>query len=453
MSDLYWLGTVVRNGDRLVYGTDMTQPLQSYVGMQLYAKTYVNNAYTYVDVSRMLTLIPKVDMTQTLGKFLSSLNTLTVLNYLDPTIPLPDASSGLFMHRITSADPFAGEGWSVDYTSIVVPDVVSDPYRITMCDDLRISAPKGVDPNCLIPFVNGVFHQSVVYNNSLYALDGFANIRMTDKKQVLVLDTSTVGGHSFLPFTDDMIISPDSDIANGCIVRLPDGTLTGKTTLLVIDGYVYWDAKYFRRLTDGAIKVNTNLINWPYQFAKHPLTKYSDDGFGDWSLWQNPFFQQESPVVIPTNPKKYPSKSTDPYLTSFLGNAGVDRATFMTPAFIRSRFTQANSGVILINHPMLFRSELDLVVDYPPVQYVAQTFDTPHGILSYGPGYIYPYSCLYGMNGRHRVFIADPDIYDDLYMTVPGGYVPNRNCQTTDNTKSRAAKLTNFYGADPSLLR
>ena len=85
MSDLYWLGTVVRNGDRLVYGTDMTQPLQSYVGMQLYAKTYVNNAYTYVDVSRMLTLIPKVDMTQTLGEFLSSLNTLTVLNYLDPT--------------------------------------------------------------------------------------------------------------------------------------------------------------------------------------------------------------------------------------------------------------------------------------------------------------------------------------------------------------------------------
>lgn len=452
MSDLYWLGTVVRKGDRLTYGTDMSQPLQTYTGIQLYAKTYMNNAYVYVDVSRMMTLIPQVDMTQPLSTFLSGLNTLTVQNYTDVSIPVPDASSGLLMHRITTIDPFARDGWAVDYTSIVVPDVVSDAYRITMCDDLRISPPAGVDPNSLIPIVNGVFHQSVVYNNAVYALDGFANIRMTDKKQVLVIDTSTVGGHTFMPFTDDMIVSPDADLASGCIVKLPDGTLTGKTAFLVIDGYVYWDNQYFRRLTDSAIKVNTNFINWPYQFTKHPLTKFADDGFGDWSLWENPFFQQESPVVVPTNPKKYPSKSTDPYLTTFLGNAGVDRATLMTPAFIRSRFTQPNSGLIIINHPMLFRSELDLVADYPPTQYTAVVNDTPRGIMTYGPGYLYPYSCLYGMNGRHRVFISDPDIYDDLYMTVPGGYVPNRKYQTTDNTKTRAAKLTEFYGADPSVF-
>lgn len=439
-------GLVLRDGPTLSYDANVSQPLTTYMNTTVYVTVNTGTQTLQVDINKILTRIPGVDTSKNYDDVVSALDALTLLNYHDATIPQRDATTNMFLDRIVEIDPYMEDDYTVSYTSIYYPSVVDDLYRRGMCDDLRITVPVGKDPSTLIPFVNGVFHQTVIQDQYLYALDGFANMRIAQKKNLVLLDTSAVGGHTFIPFTQDMIVSDQSLLQNGVLIKSPQD-LTDVSVFVVIDGYLFFEQDYVRKASSSVVRINTNVMDFPSMFVKHPLTKTKADTFGDKTVWTNPYYQDIDPVPVITNPQTdYPSKANDSYLGTFVTQPVQPVANFTSNAFILSRLLLPNSGLLLINSKDLFRLEFPLTPDDSEREYFAYNKnESARGILKYDIGFVLPYNVLYAPDGYHRVFIQDPMEYEDLTQYTHCGYITKLPLEPTQNPIMRKAKLTDFY--------
>lgn len=437
----------------LTYDTDLTKDWGTYLNDTVYVMGVYGADRVCVDTNKIKTIKAGLPKSGSYLDLVTGLSDFEFINYIDKTIPVKDVSTNRYFNRIEEIDPFV-EQWDVDFTSIVNLNVVNDSYRKGMLDDLRVTIPQGRSADTLIPFVNGVFHQSVSLNDYWYILDGFANIRISGKKNIQFLDTSRVGGHTFIPFTQDMIAKNAAPITSGCYLTLPADTLKDKTVMVVLDGYLFWETNVVRKISDTVVRLNLSLMDWPQMFWLHPLTKMKSDGFGDYTQWTNPYTQEVDPVPAPTLPNPYPTKAKDTYLNSFLGKTAVSAQTFLSEDFVLSRLLLPNSGLIVINHPKLFKRVFDLKPFGDPVHYTIDSDDAPRGILRYNQGLVMPYTVLYSYNGHHQLFISDPIEYKELYRTAPlsTGWIPALAYEETSPAKARYAQLTEFYGADLSVF-
>lgn len=452
MNSFIQKGLVIRDSDGVLsFDTNLDQPWTTYLTYFVYVSGTYGSDRVCVDVNKILTVKPGI-ASGTYRDLVNSLTDYEFVNYVDRSLPVKDVETNKYLHRLEEIDPFV-EQWDIDFTSIVNLNIVSDSYRKGMLDDLRVTLPAGRDASTLIPFVNGVFHQSVSLEDYWYILDGFANIRISKKKNIQILDTASLGGHAFIPFTQDMIVANEAPITSGCYLQLPSGTFKDKTVFVVIDGYLFWETDIIRKLSDETARLNLSLMDWPQQFLLHPLTKMSSDGFGDYTQWTNPYTQEVDPAPTPTLPNPYPTKAKDTYLDSFLGKSTVKIETFLDKDFVLSRLLLPNSGLIVINHPKVFKQKFPLKPFGDPVHYTTDSLDAPRGILRYNHGLVLPYNVLYSYNGHHQVLLSDPIEYKELYRSSPyTGWIPSLQYEETESLKGRFASLTEFFGADPALL-
>src|SRR5690606_714454 len=124
--------------------------------------------------------------------------------------------------------------------------------------------------------VNGVYHKTVVWDDKLYVIDGYRNIKMVERKykfsthmssgyNICLADTKSLGGHTTLPITENMItkITEDTPLSQGFYITLPEGhVFNDKTCILSLNGYTSIINTMFKIISPNRLKVYSNKIDW-----------------------------------------------------------------------------------------------------------------------------------------------------------------------------------------------
>lgn len=232
----------------------------------------------YVSVSLLLRSGDPGVLAQSIGDFVSTLTDYQY-NIFSAILPKKETTTQRFESRLGVYSVSSLTDISMSTTNIWTPDVRDDIYKKSQLSDLVLSSPQRNFANTVVS-VNGVLHRTITYNNEAYVIDGFANMRNTKKHQVCVLDTTSLGGHSVIDITSDMIKNPE-DLSLTRAVYVDTGvSLKDKTVLLVFNGHMYALDNTYRKVSDTTIKIDTTRIDYVKDYLHNPMTPFLHDYSG-----------------------------------------------------------------------------------------------------------------------------------------------------------------------------
>lgn len=402
--------TVVNN--RLHESTDLTQPVSSFLQTESYLIVN-NNTFIYaLPIGAMLNYLPNFDRSQQIGQaFPLIMQDVYVQHFRVGGIPLA-LPSGLYNNRLSVFNPFAYKDYTVHFTSVNTPTVIDDVTKKGFLDDLAISAPDHDLSQCLVA-VNGVFHRTAFQNNVLYVLDGFRTMRLTGRKDVVVVDTRALGGHTIIPLTTSNV--SQSAYQQPAYVSLSQ-SIAGKTVFAVIDGYFYHRDHDILSVADNThLKIHTNKTPLIQQFRHNPRTLQRPDLSGDAS--------QQS--------RKY----TDNYAQLMMGKKLIDVDTLANSDFQYSRLTAYHSFLVVVNNPSVYSVSTDIVPTGTPQFYNEQSNRNISGMLNYGCGLCPSYLIWKDPSGRKSIFLPDQDYdVDRQNESIAPAFIPNLITDYKDGT-------------------
>lgn len=383
--------TVEYSGYKLTESVDLTRPLSTFVNNHSFLVLEKNLAKYVIDLSKIILNERDLNLTSPVSTVLADrLSDIFVIRYQRTDIPVLN-NENVYMNRLRVFNPVSYKDYQVQYTSIDTPNDVDNPTRKGFLDDLVISSKSDIS-NCLVA-VNGVFHKTTLYQNKLYVLDGFRTMRISDYKDVTLVDTSRIGGHSVIPITTS---NTTLETFNGVATINAGVSLKNKTVFLVIDGYFYHlDSEVFHYAGDNHLKVAVNKLLLLSQFRHNPRTLQITDRFGEGA-------SQSS--------RKY----SDTFSTLFLNNRAVPSSTLNTRNFQYSRLTHYHSFLVVVNNPTLFIQSQVILPTSIPQYYSDMENKVVSGMLSYGEGLCPSYLIRRDPHGRKNIFIQKQD-YDVDY--------------------------------------
>lgn len=376
--------TVVKN--KLIESSDLTVTLSQLVGRESYLVVTQNTFQYVLSIPQIMLLVPGLNLSAPLSTAFTLLySDAFVARFQNPAIPLLN-KSGFYENRLRVFSPMSYKDYMVHYTSVNTPDIFDNPTQKGYLDDLAISSSEDLS-NCLVA-VNGVFHRTSVLNNVLYALDGFRTIRLSGRKDVTLVDTSRVGGHTIIPLTTTNV--KQTNYNDWATITL-DQSIAGKTVFLVVDGYFYHRHSDVLMFADDThIKVRTNKLPLIQQFRHNPRTIYQPDRYGQ---------------DVTQNSRKY----LDAFEDIFLDSRSVSTSTFKTQAFQYSRLTNYHSFLVVMNSPNLYTIATDVVPTGTPQFYTDQSNRIVSGMLTYGCGLCPSYLIWKDPFERKSIFISAQD--------------------------------------------
>lgn len=385
------------NDNKLTEFNDLTVSISSLETKNAYLLVVKNNQKYTLNLDKILLYTQGIDKTSPISTGLASfLTDIFVETYSDVYIPTK-ADSGYYSKRLRVYNPISYKDITVDFTSTNTPDIINDPYQKGFLDDLVIAS-ETIDLTQALVAVNGVFHKTAIFNNKLYVIDGFRTCRLVDRKDVTVVDTSSVGGHTVIPLTSSNV--SQTNYNDWALISLTE-SIQDKTLALVVDGYLYHiDSGVLSVIDETHVKVKTNLLQLISQFRHNPRTMYRVDRYGEQA-------NQSS--------RRY----EDDYSTMFIDNRSITTGVLKTRDFQYSRLTHYHSFLVVFNAPRLYTVEARVSDTNTPQFYYDYSNNPLSGILSYGPGLVPSYLIHAESGGRKKILISgqdnDIDYQDQTY--------------------------------------
>lgn len=501
MSITYVTTQVVNGRDIKEYDAPY-QPLSEIVTSKAYVLVLYKNEYILLNIPRLIRNSPNLNVDVTLLSFIATHLTEDMLaGYkVEGYIPRIDYETGRFNHRIEAFDGHAESGMTVAYTSVHAPDIRNDEHKRDTLNDLVLSSTKRSLNNCLVS-VNGVFHRTVMFEGELYAREAFHNMKNSNMKHLAVYDTASVGGHKTISLTLDMLRNTDEqDIRQGAYLTLPDDvTLSGKTLMMVIDGYLFAFDGSYQIVGPRTVKVHTNKIDLVNNFLHNPNTRYLhnykkdlDDpepgGIVDiqdiithWiqDIW--PFEGVDRDVnkaayhmfqYLPKYSKsprvremiRYYFESVFPHTgrtgdTALVqldpsGWAGVitditklmDYEDFTSEEFVYNRLFSQHSFFIVINNDKIYQRRYVLQPTVEADQFDSRYLDRPRGFLRYNRQKILPYVQYSSKSPQNTLSLGFNHGHNDVYKTILNPtHIPSPVFDVKTSEMKFEAELLEFY--------
>jgi hypothetical protein len=395
--------TVEYAGHKLTESVDLTRPLSTFINKTSFLVLEKNLTKYVIDLSNVILNEINLNFTNPISSALTSrLSDAFVIRYQRTDIPVLN-EDGVYSKRLRVFNPISYKDYKTQFTSIDTPSDVDNVTRKGFLDDLVISSSANMT-NQLVA-VNGVFHRTTMFQNKRYVLDGFRTMRISDYKDVTVVDTSRIGGHSVIPLTTSNV---SLTTYNGIATINSGVSLKNKTVFLVIDGYFYhMDTDVFYYAGESHLKVKVNKLPLLSQFRHNPRTLQITDRYGEGA-------SQSS--------RKY----IDTYAALFLNNRTVSTSTFTTRDFQYSRLTHYHSFLVVVNNSSLFSLSTVLLPTGTPQYYTDMSTKISSGMLSYGEGLSPSYVIQRDPYGRKNVLIQEQN-YDVSYEkeTVNPIFIPS----------------------------
>lgn len=421
----------------------------THIGKNVYAVINVAGTVSTIDVNKLLSFIPGINLTLSYYDIITSVLTQNLINETVVTyLPKLDTSTQKYLYRINTVDPIAAEGWDIGFGNIDYPDIISDQKQISILDDLIIYPPAGTTLTNLLVSVNGVFHSTTVYNDTLYVIDGFANIKQVGTTNICVVDTTAIGGHSTIPLTSSMLKSPDATLYQSAQFALGQ-SLLGKTACVVVDGYIYLFDDAHQFMNDSTLCLNVNMMDIASKFVNSPMLRYQQNFFAIKNR-PNPY---NPDTYIPVTQPKHATEIYDETLDAFNTATTISSDTLNSSAFIKQRLTSPHSFVIVFNNPNLFISSFQLVNFNEPRVYECMSEDTPRGLLVYNQGKVLPYNITSNRSSnQHMIYLNAPETTTDLFTTgIDNPSIPSGHADLQNTAIVKHAYLYDIYtGTAPS---
>lgn len=472
-----YISTYIVNGNEISIDTDGTQALSVYIGEAAYMYISNNGSYYVIDLAKYMLFESNIDYTVELETLASSLTDLQIAGYTNNIIPFIDQNTGGFTNRLNVYDAYITSDVTVSYTSIDTPDIINDIYQRDQLNDLVITTTSRDFSNCLVS-VNGVFQFTYYFNNALYVLDGFSNIKNSKKNKIAIYDTTDLGGHVIVPITMANIDSTNTDPFSGVTLTFPNTDFTGTTVLLVFAGYLYALDDRYRLININRMMIDICKIDLLDQFLHDPNTRFKVDTTiqvaSDTTNGQNLDVVDEITYYLQS---VYPSASANvvaqtdllnfSFVTSSAANSTISTAEminsfltnfpfsipnngtvmfgayedyeapstittslpmtdFTNPRWVYALLTQANSFLIVLKNSTIYKRVYYLNRTEIPSQYVEYSPDTPRGILQYDYNRSLPYLLYAESNHKNYNFSIDySKICKDVFKTaINPTYVP-----------------------------
>lgn len=398
------------------------------------------NSQMTVSLSRYVQSYSKVDMSTPITTFVSTMSDL-VRNSIASNVPYLN-TQGIYPNLIRTYDPLGAQDISVSWTSVNNPEDLDNVQKLSSYNDLLLTPSGTRDLTNTLVCVNGVIHPTVLWNGSLFVVDGLYTMRNSQRKDMTCINTTLVGGHTTIPLTSSNVTGTQ---INALKVTLPQGqSFIGTTAFIVIDGYLYYPDEILTIETETTAILHGNRIPFIAQYRHNPKTKYNEDTFGDNWNWGVP----KTDPQITTSPvpmTSIPSAANDPYVNLFLNTRAVPTATLQSFAFQYARVTSAHSFIVLINTSSLYMQKTPLFPITRVGTYGYASSTGPDGLLRYGVGLCPSYIKLSSQYGQTWYTVApqDHDI-DRIEKTANPDVIP---CLVDDydETYKRPCTLYSFF--------
>jgi hypothetical protein len=395
--------TIVIHRHRLREDSNLNHPLSYFLTKDAYLVVR-NGTFKYtLSIANILTTLPNMDLNQPIGTAFSAFFNDTFIAQFDNTLIPLQTPEGSYLKHLDVFDPTAQKDFSVHFTSTNTPDIRDDVRKKGYLDDLAIVSER--DMTHFLVAVNGVFHRTVYSEGVLYVLDGFRTIRISGRRDILVVDTKEIGGHSIIPLTTSNV--KQSGYQQLAAVTLPT-SIAGKTVFAVIDGYFYHrDTDVLLDVDPTHLRIRTNKLSLIQQFRHNPKTFHVLDLSGN---------------DTPQSSRRY----TDPYEQIFLNKTSVPSAALANADFQYSRLTTYHSFLVVINNPKLFTLSTDIVPTGTPRFYNELSNRYLSGMLRYGCGLSPTHLISRDPSGRKDIFIPEQDYDVDRHdYTINPAMIPN----------------------------
>lgn len=393
--------TVIKN--RLYESFDLTKTLVNFTTTESYLVVKKNSFTVVLSVNNIINALPNFDKNKPIGTVFNNLLTDSfVEQFQTTTIPLA-ITPGLYHQRLRVLNPISYKDYTVHFTSIDTPYLVDEPDKRGYLDDLVIHSTDDLS-HCLVA-VNGVFHQTKYLNNALFVLDGYRTIRVSGRKDIVLVDTKEIGGHTIIPLTPTNVSKPAYQQA--AVVHL-DQSLANKTIFAVIDGYFYHRDQNVIKVADQThLKISCNKLPLIQQFRHNPRTVRRLDRYG--------------PDATQTS-RKY----TDDYEGIFLNNSHVATSQLANADFQYSRLTHFHSFLVVFNNPNLYTVSTNVIPTGTPQFYSDPSSRALSGMVTYGCGLCPSYLIWRDPYHRKSIFFTDQD-YDLDWQdhSLNPKYIPN----------------------------
>lgn len=434
-------------GREVLHTKNPTEMLSDLYGQDAYVGAMADGAYTILSIEKLIRQLPvSADLTLSINDFIVGHLTDFILDSCksDSDVPLQSIYTAQFPNRVVAVDPFSENDLDVAYTSLRQPDLRNDQHYKIWLNDLVITSGSRDLSNSLVA-VNGVFHRTIHHNGELFVAGGYANMVNCNQRQLAMLDTTKVGGHTIVPITEDMIVNTvDEPLSKGVHIKMPTGiSLSQVSTCVVIHGRLAVFDGTYQVVGPNRLKINTNQIDLIHHILHHPLTMYSRA-------------YRASGLIIPdaetpqdVNPIPIPYDDTNPLYTEHLDTDGLVSSTDVTSdEFIRNALTSRHSFIVLINTPKLYLRKYDLTTTSQIGQFELRSEDTPRGILRYNHTWTLPYTIRTSSSHQHTVSVNARRLSDDVYkealdvVNIPTPWMDAR----IQNRRQRA-ELIDLYTA------
>lgn len=416
---------IIQENMRLVESDDLTKSLIQYTLKPSYLLVTRNNFNYVISLSQILTFLPKINLSQRLIDFISPLlNDEFIERFSADYIPIKN-NKGFYNKCLKVFNPLSYKDYQVSFTSINTPEIIDDETQRGFLDDLVVTGDENLS-NSLVS-VNGVFHRTSFINNKLYVHDGFRTFRVSQKKDIALIDTSDLGGHQTVPITQSMI--NQSDWQKPAILTSPV-SFNNKTIFLVIDGYFYHlSTKIYKQISDNKLIIYTNKLRLINQWKHNPRTlQYKD--------------------LLADSASQTSRKYTDNYQSFLLNQRYVSSDALKTAAFQYSRLTHYHSFLVLINNPYIYQVSRDLLPTGTPRFYHDPASQGISGMLRYGCGLCPSYLIWKDVFARKSIFLSEVDNDTDYeHQSYNPNFIPNLIERPQEAAKQVSASLIDYFCA------
>ena len=398
------------------------------------------NSQMTVSISRYVQSYSKVDMTMSITTFVSTMSDL-VRNSIASDVPYLN-TQGIYPNLIRTYDPLGAQDISVSWTSVNNPEDLDNTQKLSSYNDLLLTPSGTRDLTNTLVCVNSVIHPTVLWNGSLFVVDGLYTMRNSQRKDMTCINTTLVGGHTTIPLTSSNVTGTQ---INALKITLPQGrSFVGTTAFVVIDGYLYYPDEILTIENETTAILHGNRIPFITQYRHNPKTKYTDDTFGDNWNWGIP--KTDPQITAPPVPMtSIPSAANDPYVNLFLNKRAVPTSTLLSFDFQYSRVISAHSFIVLVNTPSLYMQQTPLFPITRVGTYGYAKDSGPDGLLRYGVGLCPSYVKLSSRYGQtwYTISPQDHDI-DRIEKTANPDVIP---CLVDDydETYKRPCSLYSFF--------
>ena len=376
-----------------------TTPISEYIGRYVYAiiRTNALDQYT-INLAMMLTHEQNIDTSQTLMAFLTErLTHQSISRYMADHLPVPSRETQKYVRRVVLYDAEAETDCRMAYTSVKTPEIRNDIHMLESLPDVVISHARRSLANSLVS-INGVFHATRYHDHELYALDGNTNVQNCRRSDVVIVDTTDVGGHTCIPITATRYKNTaKQDPRQGVYLDVPSHfDLTRGTPLLVIDGTMHPIDGTYEVVSKHRIKIRTNAMDLVHEFLHNPNTKCTHDKDG---RNISPYLPVETPVLEKpsvvdritqylTTLDQFPKRPTTPtYVDALIeyrpkplykdAPDAVEKITYafehMT-AFTLERRGAARTALVYMPYNKIYRAATDIAAVIPTTSLTSAEF-------------------------------------------------------------------------------